>query len=208
MRWRSAGAGIRSLNDVPSPSWLESGQRAKALVYRVPALTSPPLFFILGTGGVVSAASLHSAGKSVSAKPDRTFLAQIYETESQYLLPRFESAEKTMDAAHIGGARRRRRPRWLPRRFAARFTACRLTEAEGRRPLVVVRVACAAGSEVERLCEMGLTTGCHLQVLRRGRPCGDVLVQVGDSRLCVGWEAACCLWVEHSDAVPCRTPAR
>ncbi|MDA1190161.1 MAG: FeoA family protein [Candidatus Poribacteria bacterium] len=54
----------------------------------------------------------------------------------------------------------------------------------------IVRVGWEDCGEVQRLCEMGLTTGCVLQVLGRRGEGDPVRVQIGESRLCLDHDVA------------------
>ena len=61
--------------------------------------------------------------------------------------------------------------------------------------LEIVRVCCTEGSEVRRLCEMGLTTGCHIQLVKRAGVSEPVIIQVGNSRISVAHDLADHFWV-------------
>jgi Fe2+ transport system protein FeoA len=71
-----------------------------------------------------------------------------------------------------------------------------LTEVSERTPLCLMRVGAPCNPEVQRLCELGLTTGCRLLVVKNGSAGSPIVVLVGDCRLCLNREVARHLWVK------------
>lgn len=70
-----------------------------------------------------------------------------------------------------------------------------LTHAATGAALRVVRVIGCENCEVQRLCEMGMTTGCRLLLLRSASEGASLLVQIGECRLCLDSRVARNFWV-------------
>ncbi|GIX06712.1 MAG: hypothetical protein KatS3mg115_1115 [Candidatus Poribacteria bacterium] len=52
--------------------------------------------------------------------------------------------------------------------------------------------------ELCRLCEMGLTPGCQLRVVRGGRRDEPIVIEMGESRVCLNAQIAEKVWVQDA----------